>query len=107
MGVARPVLSETELRLYGAITSLSQGRHNIAAVGTGDGSGYALFAGGHNGSAYSAVVDAYSTGLSRTTRIALSQARRYHTEAKPEYNKTSLLAITDFTFAGVISIRIF
>ena len=59
--------------LHHVTTPLSAARNDLAGASVG---GYALFGGGHTGAAYSAVVDAYNTDLTRSTPTALSAARQ-------------------------------
>lgn len=68
-GKARAFWSGGELRYYGTATALSEARSELTATATG---GYALFAGGNNGS-YSNVVDAYNRSLTRTTPMGLEK----------------------------------
>ena len=67
-GVARPCWSSS-LEYYGTITPLSQSRQQLAAASVGD---YALFVGGYP---TSAVVDAYTSSLVRSTPTPLHYAR--------------------------------
>ncbi len=60
------------LSYYGTATALSVARYKLTAASVGN---YALFGGGHTGSANSAVVDAYDTLLVKSTPTALSTAR--------------------------------
>ena len=68
-GKARAFWSGGELRYYGRATALSEARDDLTATATG---GYALFAGGNNGT-YSNVVDAYNRSLTRTTPMGLEK----------------------------------
>ena len=72
-GIARPFWSGGELTYYGTITPLLQARYSLAATSI---EGYAIFGGGKtSGSAYSSIVDAYDSNLTRSTPTALSQSR--------------------------------
>ena len=88
-GVARPFFSaEQKLVYYGTTTNLSAARYNLAATSIGD---YALFAGGYTGSAYSAIVDTYTSRLVKGTTTNLSVAR----------NALSATSVGDYAlFAG-------
>ena len=64
--------AEQKLGYYGTVTALSQARNGLAATTVGS---YGLFGGGIISFKCSAVVDAYSSSLVRSTPTALSQAR--------------------------------
>lgn len=70
-GIARPWFTGGELAYYGKATNLSAARYWFDATTVGD---YALFGGGSTGSD-SAVVDAYTKSLTRSTPTVLSLAR--------------------------------
>lgn len=70
-GVARPCWGGGTLTSYGAITSLSYTREDLAATTV---SNYALFGGGYNG-ARKSTVDTYTADLTHSTATSLNTAR--------------------------------
>ena len=70
-GVARPCWGGEELKYYGVVTHLSEGRASLAATTVGD---YALFGGGYN-SGYRKAVEAYTGALVHSTASSLSEPR--------------------------------
>ena len=72
-GVARPCWGGEELKYYGVVTHLSEGRASLAATTVG---GYALFGGGEAGDFVpNTAVDAYTTSLVHSTPAPLSCSR--------------------------------